>query len=354
MKLEKAKLFLLRKYLKWICRKLKIKRYIRSKPEINIEKSNLKEQTEDLKIKAAVVQCKIKLYNNPFDFIDKMIEFIQDAVSKRAELIVFPEDNLLQLIGILPGIKNISLTDSENTDKQSSLDDIEITDILKFVGPIIKEATNVIFSELAKKYSIFIMSGSGLFPENNSVYNIAYLYNGQGEKLGHQKKIHLLPLEADWGINPGEKLEVFQTEIGNLAFPICMDATYFETFRIAANMKADIVMIPTANPEAYFNYWTALRGIWGRVQESQVYGLKSSMVGSFLGYKFTGQAGIYAPIEMSSDKNGIIQEAESYDQEELIIADLNIDELHDFKRNNTELMNRQIWEKYFPDIYYNL
>ena len=98
-----------------------------------------------------------------------------------------------------------------------------------------------------------------------------------------------MPIEKEWGISRGSKLEVFPTPLGKLAFPVCMDATYFETFRILEKQGAEIVMIPIANPEPY-NYGLALRGIWPRVQEAPVYGIKSALVGRVLGFEFTGRA----------------------------------------------------------------
>lgn len=105
-----------------------------------------------------------------------------------------------------------------------------------------------------------------------------------------------------------------------------------------------------ANPDPDFYYWMALRGIWGRVQESKVYGIKSAMVGNFLGFQFTGQSGIYGPLEITSGRNGIIAEAKSFDREDMVVAELNLNALVGLKDNLDP--RRELWERYFPQAYY--
>ena len=97
-----------------------------------------------------------------------------------------------------------------------------------------------------------------------------------------------MPLEISWGFSPGKVFRVFPAAFGGLAAPVCMDATYYETFRVVAALGADIVAVPIANPEEY-NAYLALRGIWPRVQETPVYGIKSALVGKMLGFTLTGR-----------------------------------------------------------------
>lgn len=340
MFVEKIKANLFKKYLFWRVRKGRIKRYIKRSLNYLSEKNN--EANKLLRVGA--VQLKMKLYHDPLDFAEKMQQITAAAVSKGVKLLVFPEDNLIQLAGMLPGIE----TGNSDINEEIAGGDININDVLKYIGPVIIKAANTIFSQLARKYNIYIMAGSGMLPGGDKVYNLAYLYSPEGRLMATQKKLHLLPLEDKWEIKTGDYLKVIKTEIGNLAFPICMDASYFETFRIASNLGADIVMIPIANPDPDYNYWTAMRGIWGRVQESGVYGIKSAMVGNFFGFKLTGQAGIYAPLELTPDESGILAEAVTYDQEEIVLADLDIG-LLEIERQK----NKALWERYFPDIYQN-
>ena len=146
--------------------------------------------------------------------------------------------------------------------------------MIRYVGPVVRPLIHTIFSTLARWYRVYIMAGSYLLPEGDRVMNRAILYGPDGSFIGKQDKVHLMPIEKEWGISRGSKLEVFPTPLGKLAFPVCMDATYFETFRILEKQGAEIVMIPIANPEPY-NYWLALRGSGPGSRRLQFTGLRA-------------------------------------------------------------------------------
>lgn len=337
------------KYLHYKYRNRRIRKYIRNKDRLYRNEGNKETTRPSSRVKVAATQVKMKLYQDPFSFTDKMEEFVYKASKEGADLVAFPEDNLMQLIGVLPGI-------DDSTDSIAISGEIFIADILAFIGSLLERISITIFSELARKYNIYIMAGSGLFPGNkdSDIYNIAYLFAPDGRLIGKEKKNHLLPLEDSWGVRVGDRLQVYNTEIGMLTFPICMDATYFETFQIARKKGAEIVIIPIANPDPEYNYWTALRGIWGRVQESSVYGIKSAMVGKFLEYQFTGQAGIYAPLELTDKNDGIVIEAETYDSEEILFAELDLRRLREYRANKEDEENQLFQKRYFPHIYRRL
>jgi hypothetical protein len=65
------------------------------------------------------------------------------------------------------------------------------------------------------------------------------------------------------------------------------------------------------------------------VQESYLYGLKSSLNGWIAGMHFTGKAGIFAPLLMTEKKDGILSLSPSYEGNHLITADINIKRLYE-------------------------
>ncbi|MFP4017514.1 MAG: nitrilase-related carbon-nitrogen hydrolase, partial [Halanaerobiales bacterium] len=284
--LDQVKNKLFKLYLKFKYRPVRIKKHIRKSNKYKYKSRIMKENNfiykeSDIKmdengrnsrcderVTVAALQVKMELYDDPFKFADKMEELVVAACKKGAQLLVFPEDNLTQLLGLLPGIgvndngdikadyeqskinrsvnENIGgvINERDNEELEDSSsdingllselgDDISVADILAYIGPIIRKISLAIFSELASKYGLYIMSGSGLFPEairdgkkadqqndQNTVYNMAYLFGPDGSLLGRQKKNHLLPMEADWGLSTGEELSVIPTQIGRLAFPV--------------------------------------------------------------------------------------------------------------------------------------
>ncbi len=129
-----------------------------------------------------------------------------------------------------------------------------------------------------------------------------------------------------------------------------MDASYFETFRILELQDAEIVIIPIANPEPY-NYWLALRGIWPRVQECPVYGIKSALVGNLGGVFIYGTGGgIFAPAELTPDGSGVLTEVASPEAEGIAVAEIDLDELQKLRREHPwrDSNPPMLYRRYFP------
>ena len=80
-----------------------------------------------------------------------------------------------------------------------------------------------------------------------------------------------------------------------MALSVCMDATYFETFRVAKALGADYIIVPIGDM-AEFDHWLALRGAQARVDETGLTAIKPALVsGPGFPILFTGKAGIYFP-----------------------------------------------------------
>lgn len=143
-------------------------------------------------------------------------------------------------------------------------------------------------------------------------------------------------------------------DIGKVVFPVCMDATYFETFIMAAQKGAEIVILPIANMEEY-NLWRALRGIWARVQESYVYGAKASLNGWIGGIHFTGKAGIFAPIDITENEDGIIAISPHYEGDCITTAYLDIQKLYETRKKAEYYgdVNKEFERDYYDKVYMN-
>lgn len=145
--------------------------------------------------------------------------------------------------------------------------------------------------------------------------------------MGIQEKIHLTDFEKKIGMKKTDQLKAYDLSIGKVVLPICMDATYFETFQISKILGADIVILPIANMEEY-SLWRAIRGIWPRVQEIYVYGLKASLNGWICGMHFTGKAGIFAPISITEKKDGIVDIAPSHEGNYVVTARIDMKKIY--------------------------
>ncbi|MCX7884930.1 MAG: hypothetical protein N2448_07890 [Caloramator sp.] len=334
------------------------------KIKLNIKKIDkyLNKITYDKKIgrksgilSVACVQRSVKKVKSVEEYIDILHRFVREAREAGCDIIVFPEYNFLDFYGIIPFsdkisslfIKNISNENlkfeiedfkkelyffelDEKAKKRelssSKGEDKTIFNILYGVAYPIQRALEHIMCFLAARYDIYIYTGTYLLREEGKLYNCGSLISRDGEILGRQKKLHLTDFEEVLNLSRGDKLYCYDTDIGRIACPICMDATYFETFKIARNLGCDIVVLPIANNEEY-NFYRSLRGIWSRVQESHVYGVKSTLNGNILGVKFTGKAGIFAPASLTEKGDGIVNLSKNYEGDSLVIGSLDVERL---------------------------
>jgi predicted amidohydrolase len=236
------------------------------------------------------------------------------------------------LLGLVPGVEELAEgTFIDEAIAQVAGQDTQVAEIFKAVAPGARRIYEATFSTLAQGFGVHIVAGSILLPDKRGdLYNVGYFYGPDGRLIGIQKKTHLFIIEQEWGLAYHDEIQVFDTPLGVIAFPICMDHTFFEPIRVAWLQGAEVVIDPSANPAPY-DYWEQMRGVWGRVQESPAYGLLCCMVGDFAGFTFRGRSGVYAPVEMTPKGDGIIAQAETVDREEVLLADLDLAALRRFR-----------------------
>jgi len=325
---------------KWFNKKIPLNRIEKYCKQLKIKKSRLSEDVNLEEIRVSCVQRQIYPVNSIEKYIDMLCGFVGQAVKDNSHMIIFPEDNFFDLFGLIPGFSFLNQTLNKkaikNKDKEKNRGEEShlkgnnyfLTTIFKGVAKPAEAGIRRIVSLLAKEYGIYIYTGSYILKEKEEIYNAGSLFGPDGNLIGTQKKMHLTDFEVKLGIKRGNKMEAYSLPFGKVVCPICMDATYFETFRIAREIGADMVILPIANLEEY-STWKALRGIWPRVQESYLYGLKSSLNGWIAGMHFTGKAGIFAPLSMTEKRDGVFSLSPSYEGNQLITANLNLKKLYE-------------------------
>ncbi len=282
-------------------------------------------------IRAAAVQRRITVVKSIEDYAGIMEKFVRSAAEQGCDIIAFPEYNFFDLFGIIPGFGLLDrFLNSRALPSAGSGQEDDISRLYPLFYDIsepIKAAIETVMCCLASKYGIYVYTGSYFIREEGSLYNGGAIISRKGDILGRQMKLHLTDFEEKLGIKRTKDFKVFPLDIGNTAFPVCMDATYYETFSLARSRGCDIVVLPIANNEEYGLY-RALRGIWPRVQESHVYGIKAALSGSFCGMHFTGKAGIFAPLALTDKKDGVIAISEDPEGDSLVVGDVDLDALY--------------------------
>lgn len=351
---------------KWFNKKISLDRIEKYCKQLKIKKRRLSEDIDMENIRVSCVQRQIYPVNSIEKYIDILCGFVGQAVKDNSHMIIFPEYNFFDLFGLIPGFsclnKILNKKASENKGEEKDREEEPhlkgnnyfLTTIFKGFAQPVETGIKRILSLLAKEYGIYIYTGSYILKEKEVIFNAGSLFDPEGNLIGTQKKMHLTDFEVKLGMRRGNKMEAYSLPFGKVVCPICMDATYFETFRIAREMGADMVILPIANLEEY-STWKALRGIWPRVQESYLYGLKSSLNGWIAGMHFTGKAGIFAPLSMTEKKDGVLSLSPSYEGNHLITAHINLKKLYEAREKaeyhedkNTE------FEKNFIEKTYNI
>jgi|DewCreStandDraft_3_1066083.scaffolds.fasta_scaffold00626_2 predicted amidohydrolase len=330
----------------------RVRRVLRGK---GISRSRACDDLPSSRVRVAAVQMELKALRSAEEYAEKVYGLMDQAVQQGAHLVVFPEDSGTHLVGLLPGIADLPPdVPVESVLAQVGGPEIQVAEIFRTIGPSVRRIYASTFSLLARAFGVYVVTGSALLPDaQGNVRNVAYFFGPQGELIGTHAKCHLIQLEAQWGLVPGEDLRVYRTPVGNLAFPICMDRTYFETTRILRLLGADLIVVPSADPEP-FNFWKKWRGTWPRVQEAQVYGVDACMVGRFMGLTITGRSAVYAPLELTPDRTGVLYQARTFDQEEVLVGEIDYTLLEEVRRASPVEagFNIELYKRYFPHIYH--
>ena len=164
-------------------------------------------------VKIAVVQFAIQQFV-PLENLRKAEQFIKEAASQQAQIIVFPEDFVT---GPLSG--NNAFADYE--------------------GRYVKH-----FQELALQYSIDIVPGSIIEGDSTGLYNTTYYIDRSGAIQGRYQKVNLWLPERSY-ITAGTGMPVFNTSYGKMGLIICWDLMFPEIFRAMLRQDVDIVICPS-------------------------------------------------------------------------------------------------------------
>ncbi|HSB46548.1 MAG TPA: carbon-nitrogen hydrolase family protein [Candidatus Bilamarchaeum sp.] len=146
--------------------------------------------------------------------IAKIRKFIRKARAGRADVLVLPEYCLTGSVKGRP-----ELIDS-------------------------KGAYRRLFSNLAKKSRIDIVSGSFVESEKGKAYNTACYFERGGRLLGCYRKMNLWHSERE-RLCPGAEISVFNTRFGKAGLAICWDLVNPAIFRKMAQGGAGIIYVPS-------------------------------------------------------------------------------------------------------------
>jgi len=192
-------------------------------------------------------------------------------------------------------------------------------------------------SELAKKLNV-VLPISFFEKDNNAYFNSIAVINADGNILGKYRKSHIPDgpgyLEKYY-FNPGNTgFKVWNTIFGKIGIGICWDQWFPEAARIMALKGAEILFYPTAIGDELMSEYDS-SGAWQRVMQGHAAAnimpvVASNRIGS---ESVKGQVNGFYGKSFICDRSGKIISEASKDKEEIILADIDTENDHLFRRN---------------------
>nr|WP_255216479.1 GNAT family N-acetyltransferase [Pseudenhygromyxa sp. WMMC2535] len=263
------------------------------------------ERVEPSTVRVATVNYQMRSVTSFEEFTTQCEFFIDTAGDYHCDCLLFPELLTNQLLALVPPARP--------SEQARALD--------RFTEPYVDY-----FHRAAIKYNINIIAGSHLIVENGRLYNVAFLFHRDG-RIDRQYKLHITPSERRWwGVEHGDEIRVFDTDIGKIAILICYDSEFPEIARAATAKGAQIFFIP---------YNTDIRAAHIRVRtcaaarciENHVYAVLSGPIGNLPQVQGAdihyAQAAILTPSDVHFPRDGIAAQANE-NVEALIIHDLDM------------------------------
>jgi predicted amidohydrolase/GNAT superfamily N-acetyltransferase len=268
------------------------------------------------RVRACLVQYRMRAVRSWDDFAKQVRAFVDIASGYASDLTVFPELFTTQLLAIVearaPAEAARKLAD--HTPRYLEL-----------------------LTDLAVSYNVNIVGGSQFTLEEGRLYNVAYLFRRDGT-IGKQYKIHVTPAERKWwGVNPGRKVEVFDTDRGRLAILVGEDVVFPELARIATARGADLIVVPYTTDERY-GYLRVRHCAQARAIENQLY---TAIAGSAGLVPFVdnvdlhyAQSAIFTPADFSFAPEAVAGDAMP-NVETVVVHDLDLELLRRNRQTGT-------------------
>lgn len=205
--------------------------------------------------------------------------------------------------------------------------------LLLALGKKLESRYRRLFSRAARKYGVTLVAGSAPLPDNKrpgEVYNTCYVFSPRGELILTQRKVHLIPLEQQDGMDlcagKVEHLRVADTPAGRLGVAICWDGFHADVIESLVRQKARLIAQPSFNPlpwtQEQAEGWKT--GLWQACQQHrEIVGINPMMVGKlFDDVVIEGRSSIVAHLSRTSDGSGYLAQAASATQEEIVCTEI--------------------------------
>ena len=279
------------------------------------------------KYKIAVIQ--LNLNDVAENNLKKCINWVRDAANQGAEVISLPE-----------------LYSSHYFCQSEDVDNFALAEPLY-------STSFIAFSALAKELGVVIIVPFFEKRMAGIYHNSAYIIDTDGSEAGLYRKMHIPDdphFYEKFYFTPGDLgFKAFPTQKGKIGTLICWDQWYPEAARLTALQGADVLFYPTAigwHPLEKEQYGENQHGAWMNVMKGHavangVYVAAANRIG--LEQYIEGTAGIqfWGSSFIAGPQGEILAQA-SHDQEEILIAEVDLDLQENVRQNWPFFRDRRI------------
>ncbi|MCF8243015.1 MAG: GNAT family N-acetyltransferase [Melioribacteraceae bacterium] len=279
-------------------------------------------------VRICCVQYGMRKVKNFDEFANQCEYFVDVASGYKSDFILFPEIITTQLLSFI----------------ENKRPGIAARELAGFTSQYLE-----MFSNLAVRYNINIVGGSHFIEEDDILYNVSFLFQRNG-KIDKQYKLHITPNERKWwGVQPGDAVSVFDTDVGKVAIQICYDIEFPELSRIAVEKGAQIIFVPFCTDERK-GYLRVRYCSQARCIENQIYVAIAGNIGNLpqvenMDIQYA-QSGIFTPSDFAFSRDGVAAEC-TPNVETVVIHDVDLELLNRHRITGTTLN----WNDRRTDLY---
>jgi predicted amidohydrolase/GNAT superfamily N-acetyltransferase len=269
-------------------------------------------------VRICTVQYGMRKIDNFKDFATQCEYFVDVASGYKSDFVLFPELLTTQLLSFI----------------ENKRPGIAARELAGFTSQYLE-----LFSSLAVNYNINIIGGSHFIDEDDHLYNVSFLFKRNGE-IDKQYKLHITPNERKWwGVEPGDAIEVFDTDVGKVGIQICYDIEFPELTRIMVEKGAQIIFVPFCTDERK-GYLRVRYCAQARCIENQIYIAAAGTVGNLpevenMDIQYA-QSGIFTPSDFAFARDGVAAEC-TPNVETVVVHDVDLEVLKRHRKNGTTL-----------------
>ncbi|MGY6276938.1 carbon-nitrogen hydrolase family protein [Methylomonas sp. MgM2] len=279
----------------------------------------------------ASAQYDIGFLENWDNFETKIRRWVEEAITNKADILLFPEYACMELASLFP--KQVYTSLSGQLDALQTL----LPDYLR------------LFQTLAGEHRVYIQAGT--FPvkhDNGEFRNRAYFFTPQGD-YDYQEKLTMTRFENEhWFISRGLDIKVFDTIYGKVGINICYDSEFPHYARQQAERGATLILVPSCT-DTEAGYYRVRIGCQARALENQCYVVQASLVGNADWSEAVdvncGAAGVYTAVDKGFPNNGVLAIGE-YNKVQWVYADLDLTAVATV-REQGQVFNYRDWPKQF-------